>query len=926
MVPTVLMFLDTLPLTPNGKVDRRALPAPLQSAPGETFVAPRTATEARLAALWTDILRLERIGVHDNFFALGGHSLLATQVMARIGATFQVELPLRTLFEAPTVARLAERLETARQAGEQAQRPPISRVPRTGPLPLAFAQQRLWVLDQLAPGDPVYNGAAALRLVGPLNIPALAQTFNEILRRHEVLRTIFTTVEEQPVQIILQAQPLRLLEVDLRQVPAAAREQVVHHLLTAAARQPFDLAHGPLLRVSVLHLHATEHVLVLAMHHIVSDGWSTGVLIREVAALYTAYTTGAPSPLPELPLQYADFAHWQRQWLQGEVLETRLAYWRRQLAGAPAVLELPTDRPRSPVQTFRGARQTLRLSSDLTEQLRALGQQEGATLFMTLLAAFNVMLQASTGRDDMIVGTDVANRHHADLEGLIGFFVNILVLRTDMRGNPTFREFLRQVRQVVLSAYDHQDLPFEQLVAALQPARNVHHAPLVQVLCVLQNTPQPTPDLPEIQVYPQEVHSGTARFDLGLFIQETPQGLLGTWNYNTDLFDATTITRLSEHFATLLEHIVAQPEARLHRLTLLTEAAQKGRNMEDARHAAASFTRFKNIKPKAVHLRPKTVVRIDALQPGATLPLVLQPAADHVDLVGWASANRPFIDTRLSLHGALLFRGFQVPSVQEFERFAQALCPDLFGEYGDLPREEMGHKVYHSTPYPPEQAILFHNEASHTHQWPLKQWFYCVQAARQHGETPLVDCRKVYQDLDAYVRQRFEHKQLMYVRNFVQGLDVSWQEFFHTPERSLVEDYCRRAAVDCTWLENDGLRTRQICPAVTRHPKTGETVFFNQIQLHHSACLDPSVRASLVAMFGEEGLPRNVYYGDGSPIEEAVVTEICAIYQRQASSFPWQAMDILMVDNMLVAHGRQPFVGPRKIVVAMGEMICRADV
>jgi alpha-ketoglutarate-dependent taurine dioxygenase len=264
--------------------------------------------------------------------------------------------------------------------------------------------------------------------------------------------------------------------------------------------------------------------------------------------------------------------------------------------------------------------------------------------------------------------------------------------------------------------------------------------------------------------------------------------------------------------------------------------------------------------------------------------------------------------------------------VRAFERFALALCPDLFGEYGDLPREETGSKVYRSTPYPPEQAILFHNEASHTHRWPLKQWFFCVQAAQQGGETPLVDCRQVYQTLATDIRQRFEQQHVMYVRNFIPGFDVSWQEFFQTTERAVVETCCRKAAIDWTWLENNGLRTRQVCPAVARHPQTGETVFFNQIQLHHSSCLEPAVRASLVSMFGEDGLPRQVYYGNGSPIADTVVTAIREVYQQQASSFLWQAMDILMVDNMLVAHGRRPFVGPRKIVVAMGDMRHRAGV
>lgn len=319
-------------------------------------------------------------------------------------------------------------------------------------------------------------------------------------------------------------------------------------------------------------------------------------------------------------------------------------------------------------------------------------------------------------------------------------------------------------------------------------------------------------------------------------------------------------------------------------------------------------------------------VKTDYLRPGETFPLVVQPNIDDVDLADWARSNREFIETNLSRHGALLFRGFQIDRVSEFERFALAICPELFGEYGDLPREDVGGKVYASTPYPADKAILFHNESSHMHRWPMKIWFHCVIAAEQGGETPLLDCRKTYELLDPRIRQRFAEKGVMYVRNYTDGLDVNWQHFFQTTDRSAVEDYCRRNSIDFEWKGEAGLRTRQVCQAVAEHPKTGEMVFFNQIQLHHVSCLDRGVRESLRAMFREEDLPRNCYYGDGSPIEDSVMQEIGELYDRTAASFPWQAGDIIMLDNMMIAHARAPFVGPRKIVVAMGEMIDKGDV
>jgi len=577
MVPAVFVLLDALPLTSTGKIDRRALPAPERTRPelDRAFAAPRTPTEELTAEIWAQLLGVERVGIHDNFFDLGGHSLLATQVVSRVRDAFQVEIPLRRLFEEPTVASLAESIDVARRAGQSLQVPAIQPVPRDGELPLSFAQQRLWFIDQLAPGNPAYNFPAAVQLRGPLNVAALQHSLNELVQRHEVLRTTFATADGRPVQVIAPALTVTLPVVNLRELCAPERKIEVLRLVTAEATRPFNLADGPLVRATVLQLDETEYVGLLTMHHIVSDGWSIGILIRELAVLYEAFSGGRSSPLTELPIQYADFACWQRQWLQGEVLEKQLSYWKRQLGGAPPLLELLRDHPRPVVQTFRGAHESLLLAEAVGAGLKALSREVGATLFMTLLAAFTVLLQRYTRQDDIVIGTPIANRNRREIEGLIGFFVNTLVLRTDLSDDPSFREVVRRVREVCLGAYAHQDLPFEKLVEELHVERDLSRNPLFQVMFVLQNASPRAVELPGLTLNPVDGTSETAHFDLTLQIVDAEQGLTATLVYNADLFEAATIARMLRTFRTLLGAVVADPALCLSDLPLSTPAEQQ---------------------------------------------------------------------------------------------------------------------------------------------------------------------------------------------------------------------------------------------------------------------------------------------------------------------------------------------------------------
>jgi non-ribosomal peptide synthetase component F/acyl carrier protein len=594
MVPSAFVFIDEFPLTPNGKVDRRALPEPDQLRPdlGAAFVAPSTPTEETLASMWAEVLGLARVGVHDSFFELGGHSLLATQVTSRIRTAFNLEIPLRNLFERPTIAELAQEIDALTAAvTTQDSAPVMVRVARDEPLPLSFAQQRLWFLNQLEPNSAAYNMHTSLRISGPLNATAFEQTVSEIIRRHEILRTVFVTRDDQPFQIISSTEPTVLSIIDLGH--ADDKEQEAQQLATEDSRRPFDLAHGPLLRMTLMRLGADEHIVAFTMHHIISDGWSMGLLINEMTTLYESYSRNEPSPLPELEMQYADFASWQRAWLQGEILDSQLAYWKKKLAHAPAMLELPTDRPRNVTQSYRGATTTLTLSRSLSGALKELTKDEGATLFMTLLAAFNILLSRYTNQHDILVGTDVANRNRRETEPLLGFFINQLVLRTDLSGDPTFRELLGRVRELSLEAYAHQDLPFEKLVEAVQPERHLSRSPLFQTKLVLQNVPTGAFELSDLALSTIEIENNTSRIDLTLAIKDGDY-LSGSLEYSTELFDESTVNRMLSHYTTLLESIAANPDQRILNLSFLSEA-ELGQLLEQATGENADYPKDKCI-------------------------------------------------------------------------------------------------------------------------------------------------------------------------------------------------------------------------------------------------------------------------------------------------------------------------------------------
>jgi acyl carrier protein len=576
MIPSVFMYLDAIPLKENGKLNRTALPPPSVERQFQVRNAePRTQNEILIAKIWTEALGVKRVELQDNFFDLGGHSLLATTVISRVRDSFDLDLPLVALFDQPNLAGFAQYIEEALRTKQKHTSLPIQPIPRNQALPLSFAQQRLWFFDQLQPRNPAYNIGRAFLLSGNLDKVALEKSLQQIINRHEILRTTFLSIDGRPFQVVHSMVNVTISLEDLCQLSVEKKESEVKRLALQEANEPFDLASGPLLRLKLLLLGPEEHVLLFTIHHIVFDGWSQALFFRELETLYESFISGKEVPLSTIPFQYADFAYWQRKWLQGKVLENQLTYWKQKLEGAPSVLRLPTDHTRPPTQTYLGANEILKLPDSLTHALKLFSQTEGVTVFVAALAAFKTLIYRYTGQTDIVIGTPIAGRNRSELEELIGFFVNNLPLRTDLSGNPTFRELMHRVRNVALQAFDHQDLPFEKLVEELHPSRDPSYSPVLQVLFNELNFTNDSIGSSGLTLTPILVDTESAKFDLTANLIHEDGHLILSWNYNTDLFERSTMLQMQDHFQSLLKEAVANPGKNISSFSLLATREAK---------------------------------------------------------------------------------------------------------------------------------------------------------------------------------------------------------------------------------------------------------------------------------------------------------------------------------------------------------------
>ncbi|HZR43345.1 MAG TPA: amino acid adenylation domain-containing protein [Ktedonobacteraceae bacterium] len=605
MIPSFFVFLDDLPSTPAGKLDRRALPQPqsTRERQSENIIPPRNPVEEILVELWSEVLGVDYVGIHDNFFELGGHSLMATQLVSRIKTVLQINLPVRSLFEAPTIEQLGEKIAAAMGSASLVEEQPIVAIARDREFPPSFAQERLWFLNQLAPESSSYNLLLPLQLGGVLHLEILEDCLREIIRRHEALRTIFPVSDGMAVQRVLPAFGISLPVFDINGLTESRQEEEVSRIGTGEAKRIFHLATGPLVRGLLLRLHENRHVLLMTIHHTIFDAWSARVFMRELSALYEAFLAGTSSPLQELPVQYIDFSMWQREKLRGEVVANEVGYWRTQLDGARALV-FPDDPPHPVGSGFHGAVMPFKLSAELTKGLLALSREEGVTLFMTLLTAFQILLYRYTDQQDIVVGTDIANRTRTETEKLIGFFINLLVLRTQIDEQMQFREVLQRVRETVLGAYSHQELPFEKLVDALQLERKPQQVPLVRALFVLQNVPisSHTIQSANLTLSQVDIKRDTANFEFALFMREEPEGLIGVVNYSSALFTSATIEKLLSWFQELLKSIVASPEAKVGSLEMHTEKEKQHQLVQEALRRNVNSSRIKSAKRASVDL------------------------------------------------------------------------------------------------------------------------------------------------------------------------------------------------------------------------------------------------------------------------------------------------------------------------------------
>jgi hypothetical protein len=771
-----------------------------------------------------------------------------------------------------------------------------------------------------APASDVYYRRHSCTLKGELDRKAFEEAWRRLISRHPILRTSFHWEGlDHPLQLVHREAQLQIEYEDWRQLPPDKQRQRLQAYEAAQQAAPFNLSVAPLMRLTLIQLSDDAHRFIWSYHHLLMDGWSKFGLLKELFAYYSAFRRNQDLDLPR-PRVYREYI----AWLQGQKMDEAEEYWRHLLHGFSAPTPLAYDMPvakRSDDEIER-QKQYLRLSGDLAAELQALAQRNQVTMSSLLQGAWALLLSHMSGKDDVVFGVTVSGRptELAGMATMVGVFINTLPLRVRISREHSMIDWLKdlQSQRMRMGRFE-----FSPLVSVRKWSDVPKDQPLFESIFVFGNYPIDVgAELQSSGLRVEDVHFyEKSNYPLGLSASPGPN-FSPQIHYDQERFTAARIGRFLGQLKTLLEGFISQPDARVKAcLSLLDRAEQRPMGLKKISNAGASLTA---LKPKAIQLSEAQLVRAAPLNEEEHSPLVARPKVDGVNLISWIKGHLPFLESELLKRGAILFRGFKVGSVSRFEQFVSAISPRRLEYYErTVRRTTVGDKTYTASEYPADHPIPLHNEYSFSHIWPMKLWFYCARPAEQGGETVIADGRKVFNLIHPDVRQRFAEKKVMYLRNFGDGFDLAWQDVFQSSNREAVERYCRQAGIEFEWKSGERLRTRQVRRATARHPKTGENLWFNQANLFHVSSLEVKASEALLSLYDQkqEDLPRHAFYGDGSPIEPEALEEIRDAYRRSSMTLGLKEGDILMVDNMLVAHGRAPFTGAREIVVAMAEAI-----
>ncbi len=969
MIPAAIVMLDEMPLTTNGKIDKRRLSEAEKGNHGvdASYVAPRTPVEEIIAGIWRQVLNVERVGVHDNFFELGGDSVLSIQIATRANQA-NIHFTTKQLFQHQTIAELAAvAVEKDASAQEQSQKEAEVESPgrvylkqdgepyTPSDFPLAGLNQRkldrlisrdmrvedvytlspmqqgMLFSSALSPEKAAYVTQTVCVLPGSFDSTTFRQACQKVIERHSILRTSFAWEGlEQPLQLVHVTVELPWEEHDWRSLSAGEQQARLQAFMNEDQQRGFDMTKAPLMRFALFHLSDDASQLVWTSHHLLLDGWSLPLVLKEVFDFYGADRRGENFE-PKQPRPFRDYI----AWLQTQDLALAEAFWRETLHGFHAPTRFITEGMSSGSNGNEGAYVETRIAVPpaSASALQTLARQHQLTLNTIIQGMWALVLSHYSAGNDIVFGSTVSGRpaELAGVETMIGLFINTLPVRVKLNDDESLVAWLKRLQDEQAEMRQFDCIPLVQLQGWSDVPRG---QPLFESNVVFFNLPEEaaTKDTKDVAPHPPKSQALAVRemnvqsktpTDIPVTLKAIPAAgsLQLEMLYDNRRIDAAGVALILKSCQELIERIVAQPQSKLHSLKeMLKEMELTQLRTEKTRRKEFDLNRLKSLKPKAVSLSRDQLIKTDFLEPGTTLPLVVQPNNGEIDLIGWARNNREFIETNLVKHGGILFRGFDIDSINSFDAFTKAISPDQL-EYMDqhTPRTRLDGKIYTSTEYPAEHVIPFHSENSKNHAWPLKIWFYCVQPAAQGGETPIADNAKVFELLPPAIRDRFVEKKVMYVRNFGEGVGLPWQTVFQTTERAEVEAYCREAGMEFEWRDENRLGMRHVCQSVAQHPVTKKMLWFNQAHLFHISSLEASARESLLSIFKEHELPSNAYYGDGSPIEDSIIEEIREAFKQASVAFPWQSRDILMLDNMSIAHGRKPYSGSRKIVVAMAE-------